>query len=76
MPQLSLYMDESSMAELRKSAEDAHKSISQYVREKLMEKPVSKWPESFWATYGSIDDPTFVVPEDLPPDLDDIPSFD
>lgn len=76
MPQLSLYMDEASMAELRKQAEAAHKSISQYAREKLMEKPASKWPDSFWATYGSIDDPTFVEPEDIAPDLDDIPNFD
>lgn len=76
MPQLSLYMDEASMAELRKSAEEAHKSISQYAREKLMEKPVSKWPDSFWATYGSIDDPTFVVPEDEIPDPEDYPHFD
>ena len=33
------------------------------------------YPEGYFDLFGSIDDPSFVEPEDIPADLDEMPEF-
>lgn len=76
MPQLSLYMDDAAMQLLRVRSKQEGVSLSKYARDQLT-KPSGAWPESFWETYGAIDDATFVLPDDIAPELDGpMPSFD
>lgn len=76
MPQLSLYMDDATMELLRVSAEKEGLSLSKYARKQLS-KPNNVWPDSFWETYGAINDESFVIPSDISPELDgSLPNFD
>lgn len=73
MAQLSLYMDEMAMESLRADAAQAGMSISSYAREVLETRHDAgrAWPDGYWeSVYGSLTDPTFVVPEELDPALD------
>lgn len=78
MPQLSLYLDEPTMEELRADAAEAGLSLSKYVTGLIREKKTHRgWPEGYWEqVYGCITDPTFVVPPELDADLDEIVLFD
>lgn len=76
MPQLSLYLDDASMAQLRKNAAAAKLSLSKYALRKINEPSRSGWPDGWFDLYGSITDETFVAPDDPVPDPSDVPSFD
>lgn len=76
MPQLSLYIDDDTMESLRDGAGREHASLSQYARHLIQNKAESAWPAGFWATYGALDDPTFIVTPELDVSLDDSVSFD
>lgn len=71
MAQLSLYMDDASMEELRLDAEAAGKSISAYAREVLETRHESKrgwvngWPPGY---FDSLEPLNIELPEDLPPE--------
>lgn len=62
MAQLSLYMDDASMEELRTDAEAAGKSISSYAREVLEKRHepkhgwVNGWPPGYFELFGSSPD--------------------
>lgn len=76
MPQLSLYMDEASMNFLKAQSKREGLSLSKYARKQLI-KTDETWPDSFWRTYGAVSDPSFVVPNDIDPELDGpLPNFD
>ena len=66
MPQVSLYMDESMMEELRENAARAGVSLSKYVGDVLREHANKKrWPEGWFDLYGVItDEDDFEIPED------------
>lgn len=72
MAQLSLYMDDAAMAELRSDAEAAGKSISSYAREVLEKRHekgrgwVNGWPPGYFDLFGC--SPDFPEVPDLPPD--------
>lgn len=71
MPQLSLYLDEPSMAILRERAERQHVSLSRYATHRLgLHEPEAGWPEGYWDLFGLLQDETFVVPEELDASLD------
>lgn len=71
MPQLSLYLDEASMAVLRERAERQHVSLSRYATSRLgLREPETGWPEGYWDLFGSLRDNTFAVPEELDASLD------
>ncbi|CDD68010.1 putative uncharacterized protein [Eggerthella sp. CAG:368] len=77
MPQLSLYLDDTTMDVLRRSAEKEGVSLSHYARRLIQDQASSAWPVSFWGTYGSVKDDSFVAPEELDPELDgELVSFD
>lgn len=76
MPQLSLYIDDKTMGELRKSADEQRVSLSRYARTVIQERERSAWPDAFWRTYGALNDDSFVAPEELDAALDgDLPLF-
>lgn len=70
MAQLSLYMDEASMAALRADAAKRGVSISSFARDVLVERDAPSahawengWPPGYFDLYGSI--PDFPIVEDL-----------
>lgn len=74
MAQLSLYMDETTMAGLREDAAGRGMSISAYAREVLETRNTrdaagweNGWPPGFFNLYGSC--PDFPEVEDLEPSL-------
>lgn len=77
MPQLSLYIDDKTMDELRKAADEQGVSLSRYARTVIQERGRSAWPDAFWRTYGALSDDGFVIPKELDEALDGaLPSFD
>lgn len=71
MPQLSLYLDESTMERLRERAASEHVSLSKFAAHCIAEDDChSAWPAGFWELYGSIDDDSFACPDELDPALD------
>ncbi len=77
MPQLSLYLDESTMDVLRNAAKQEGTSLSRYARRLIQDRASLTWPAGFWDTYGSLKDDSFVVPEDLDLSFDgELVSFD
>lgn len=67
MPQLSLYLNDAAMAQLRHDAEDSGASLSRYVSQLVMDKPHRLgWPDGYWeSVYGCLEDDSFQVPPEL-----------
>lgn len=73
MPQLSLYLDDDTMATLRKDAKEAGLSLSKYTAGLIRGSSENRgWPEGYWeSVYGCMaGDDSFVAPEDPPMDWD------
>lgn len=65
MAQISLYVDDEKLDELRKEAAAQGISISKYVGQIIDDHYyASKWPPGFFSLYGSVTDETFVEPDD------------
>lgn len=79
MPQLSLYLTNDTAAVLREDAMRSELSVSRYVSDLIIDKHdnASSWPQGYWdSIYGCLDDPSFVIPEELDAELDgDVPKF-
>ncbi len=77
MPQVSLYLDEPSMENLRKEAAHAEVSLSKYVAQLIQDhRERDEWPQDYWNIYGSLNDESFQVPKDYDASLDGpLPSF-
>ena len=72
MPQLSLYLDDSTMEALRACSQREGVSLSKYVGQLIKDHAVPGWPMGFWDTYGALNDDSFVVPEELDAALDGV----
>lgn len=71
MAQLSLYVDDSTMEDLRRDAAREGKTLSKYAAGVLRgRKEHNGWPPGFFNLYGTCDDDTFVVPPEIPWELD------
>lgn len=70
MPQLSLYLDDETMASLRRRSEDLGLSLSKCVSAILRREFEKTWRERLIEAYGSIDDETFEVPDEIPFEMD------
>ena len=77
MPQLSLYLDDSTMDLLRRGSQEAHQSMSKYVADLIRRETTgSEWPAGYFdRVCGCLTDPSFVVPEEPAVPLDDIVLF-
>ncbi|WP_139651940.1 antitoxin [Raoultibacter phocaeensis] len=65
MAQISLYLEDETMAALRKKATLANASLSKYVADLIRNDVASGWPTGYWDLFGSIEDETFCEPEEL-----------
>ncbi|WP_165172232.1 antitoxin [Adlercreutzia sp. ZJ242] len=71
MSKISLYLNEPTMASLRKSSALADLSLSEYVSDLVRDHHESGgWPAGCWDVYGALEDDTFTVPPDVNPALD------
>ncbi len=70
MPQLSLYVTDENLMELRERAKRAGMSMSKYAN-RLIEQDAQNagWPRGFWDLYGALDE-DLKLPEDSPPSDD------
>lgn len=64
MPQLSLYLDESTFELLKADAANSGVSMSKYTASLIRDHARGAWPDSFWETYGAADD-SLAVPDEL-----------
>ncbi|MBS3897972.1 MAG: hypothetical protein KGZ54_03890 [Dethiobacter sp.] len=60
MPQLSLYIDEETLARIETAAKINKTSISKWVSERLKESLANNWPENYRSLFGSVNDDSFV----------------
>ena len=65
MPQISLYIDESTLKKLEILARREHKSISKWVRIRIKNAIDQTWPEDYFSLFGSVTDEKFTRPEQL-----------
>lgn len=66
MTQVSLYFDERTFKQVKAAAKKSHLSISSWVRRQLepaLLRQRDEWPEEWSNLFGSIDDPSFVRPD-------------
>ncbi len=78
MPQLSLYLDESTMESVRAAAAARNTTLSKYVSGVLREREEEdhRWPQSFFDLYGSCSDEDLAAPADVPYDLQPVAPLD
>jgi len=70
MPQISLYIDESTLRKVEGAAARQHVSISKWVAEQIRAKVEPVFPKNFESLFGSIPDESFSRPVDLNPGSD------
>ncbi len=70
MPQISLYIDESTLKKIESAALRQHVSISKWVTEQIRARVEPIYPPHFEELFGSISDETFMRPEEPSFDLD------
>lgn len=71
MPQLSLYLDDETMANLRVDAAREGTSLSKYANKVIRERSaLHGWPEDYWNLFGSLEDDSFKAPAELASSLD------
>jgi hypothetical protein len=65
MPQISLYIDESTLKKVESAAKQKNISISKWVGEQIRSQLDPKYPSEFDKLFGSIDDESFIEPNEL-----------
>ena len=70
MPQISLYIDEKTLKKIENAAMRQHVSISKWVAQQLRSKVEPVYPAGFEDLFGSIQDDTFVEPDEISFDYD------
>jgi len=59
MPQISLYIDKTTLKKIEHAASIENKSISNWVGSKIAKLLGDKWPEDYFNLYGSVNDDSF-----------------
>ena len=59
MPQLSVYLDDRTIAQVKESAKTGNISASRLIKNALGKYMGAQWPEGFEALFGSVSDETF-----------------
>jgi len=70
LPQISLYIDESTLRKVESAAARQNVSISKWVAEQIRAKVEPVFPKNFEALFGSVSDESFYRPFDLQSDTD------
>jgi hypothetical protein len=66
MPQLSVYLDDDTIAQVKERAKASNISVSKFFANALGTYMSSQWPEGFETLFGSISDETFERRPDMP----------
>ncbi|MBU4486780.1 MAG: toxin-antitoxin system, antitoxin component [Candidatus Delongbacteria bacterium] len=61
MPQISLYIDEDTLAKIEKAAKKEHISISKWVGRNIKESLEHQYPQGYFDLFGSIKDQSLVA---------------
>ena len=59
MPQLSVYLDDNTLAQVKESAKTSNISMSKLITNALEKYMSNQWPEGFETLFGSVSDETF-----------------
>ncbi len=70
MPQISLYIDETTLRKVEDAAKKQGTSISKWVADQIREKIEPSYPQGFETLFGSIEDETFKETEEPPASAD------
>lgn len=70
MPQISLYIDETTLKKVENAAQRQHVSISKWVAEQIRTRIEPIYPENYELLFGSISDETFTRPDSVSFELD------
>ncbi len=62
MSQLTIYLDEASMKDVRKSAKRENVSVSLWARRRLSEAIRHTWPRDYFVLFGSLRDSDLTRP--------------
>ena len=65
MPQISLYIDEPTLKKVENAAKRQNTSISKWVAEQIRARVEPVYPVDFEKLFGSIDDESFIEPNEL-----------
>ena len=65
MPQVLLYIDETTLKKVKNAAMRQHVSISKWVAEQIRARVESVYPVDYESLFGSINDDTFVEPQEF-----------
>ncbi len=70
MSQLTIYLDDVSMREVKRSARREHVSVSKWARQRLCEAVRHTWPPDYFKLFGALDAADLSRPPqaDLPAD--------
>ena len=76
MSQLTIYLDAKSEPLIEKASRREALSLSRWAREKLLlAAGAPSWPKGYEKLLGSIRDPSFRAPRELPEGADKAPEF-
>ena len=71
MAQMTLYLDTETEKKVRAAAQREGKSLSRWAGEQLARAAgAGKWPDGYFELFGSVDDESFRVAEEIPRSLD------
>lgn len=65
MPQISLYIDETTLKKVEQEARREHLSISKWVFEQIKNKIEPRYPVDFENLFGSVNDEDFIRQDQL-----------
>ena len=65
MPQISLYIDKSTLKKVEVLAKIERKSISKWVRTRIENSIEKNWPENYFLLFGSVSDQQLKRPEEI-----------
>lgn len=65
MPQISLYIDDDTIKKIKRAAKLENKSISKWVASRLKLSLEKKWPDDWFNLFDSIDDKSFIEPQEV-----------
>lgn len=68
MPQLSLYLTDDQYAKLKNEAQVEKVSLSKWVTTRLLDTVEPRYPDGWANLFGSVNDDTFIRPEQPQPD--------
>ncbi len=62
MSQMTIYLDEVSMREVKRSARREHISVSKWARRRLCEAVRHTWPPDYFKVFGALDEADLARP--------------